>query len=58
MRAEPELIREVAEKLELPASASVSQVIRYALAVVAGRPNPHEVAIVRPGPKPRAGAAV
>ena len=56
VRAEPELIREAAERAGL-AGATASQVIRYALAVLAGRPDPHKVAIVRPGPKPRSGAA-
>ena len=59
-RAEPDLIRDAAERAErdgqLAPGSSVSTVIRYALAVVAGRPDPHRVAVTRPGPKPKVGA--
>jgi hypothetical protein len=57
VRVEPALIREAAECAGLPESMSPSVIIRYALAVLAGRPNPREVAIVRPGPKPRVEAS-
>jgi hypothetical protein len=53
-RVEPELIREVAARAGLSSRASVAEVVRYALAVAAGRPDPHDVALVRPGPKRRA----
>lgn len=55
-RAEPDLIRDAAERAGL-LGAPASQVIRYALALLAGRPDPHTVARLRPGPKPRSGAA-
>lgn len=57
MRAEPALIREAAERAGFTAGTPVSTVIRYALAVMAGRPDPHRDAEARPGPKPKAGAA-
>jgi hypothetical protein len=58
VRVEPALIREAAERAGLSPRATVAEIIRYALAVVAGKPDPHEVALVRPGPKRRSGAAV
>jgi hypothetical protein len=57
VRVEPELIREAADRAGLSPRATTAEIIRYALAIVAGRPDPHEVALVRPGPKRRAGAA-
>lgn len=57
VRAEPALIREVAERHGLAASVPVSQVIRFALALAAGKADPHRESIARPGPKPKAGAA-
>lgn len=56
VRAEPDLIREAAERAGM-ADAPVSVVVRYALAVVAGKPDPHDVAIVRRGRRPRVESA-
>jgi hypothetical protein len=50
-------MRDAAVRAGLPADARPTQVIRYALALLAGRPDPHRIAVTRPGPKPRAGAA-
>jgi hypothetical protein len=55
VRAESDLIRDVATKHDLPVRASVAEIIRFALAFAAGRPDPHGDALVRPGPKRRAG---
>ena len=59
-RVHPALIsdaREGAERDGLSSGASVSELIRYALAVMAGRPDPCAAAAARPGPKPRDGTA-
>jgi hypothetical protein len=45
------LVREAAERANLSPRASVSEVIRYALAVLAKRQDPHEDALGRRGPK-------
>ena len=54
------LVREVAERCQLGPYASVSEIIRYALAVAAGRPDPHQAALMHIGRplRERSGAAV
>jgi hypothetical protein len=47
VRAEPELIADARERAGLPPHAGVSEVVRYALAVVAGRPDPERIAAPR-----------
>lgn len=57
VRAEPDLIRDAADRAGLPPGTPISGLIRYCLAVVAGRPDPHSVVIAPPGPKSRRQAA-
>jgi hypothetical protein len=57
IRVDPALLREAAVGAGLSPDAGPTQVIRLALAILAGKPNPHSVAVARPGPKPKAGAA-
>jgi hypothetical protein len=47
VRAEPELVADARDRAGLPPHAGVSEVVRYALAVVAGRPDPHQIAARR-----------
>src|SRR6266702_5268859 len=58
VRAEPELVADAHERSGLPPHAGVSEVVRYALAVMAGRPDPERVAAPRRGgPKLAAASA-
>lgn len=57
IRVEPELIRDAAAAAGLGGNAPATNVIRFALAVLAGRSNPHAVAMTKRGPKPKTGAA-
>jgi hypothetical protein len=47
-RVEPELIADARKGAGLPPHAGVSEVVRYALAVLAGRPDPERIAAPRP----------
>jgi hypothetical protein len=57
VRVSPALIREARDRSGLSPSASASEVIRYALAVAAGKSDPHAVAATRRGPKAPGNAA-
>jgi hypothetical protein len=48
-RVERELYDAARQAAGLPADATQGQVIRYALAVLAGRPDPHSIAYVQIG---------
>jgi hypothetical protein len=51
-RVEPDLIADARERAGLPPDAGVTEVLRYALALAAGRPDPYQVAAPRPhGPR-------
>jgi hypothetical protein len=50
---EADLLRDARERSGLPAGTTRANLMRYALAVVAGHPDPRAVAYVPRGPKPR-----
>jgi Arc/MetJ-type ribon-helix-helix transcriptional regulator len=57
MRVPEALVDDARIQAGLPPYTTISEVVRFALATIAKRPDPHAEMLLRADPKPRAGAA-